>query len=162
MTSSTNFKLDIGCVERDEDRQDFLSAAGKLDLRQIRHLLEVKGVEVNATDSVGQNCLHYVACSAEHDLERQTQLVGFLTSVGADINLKRKTDGWTPLYLAAVFNECALVACLLSNGAAVKVRDHGDMSPEDWADKYRLGQVKTLLVHRCVNCTVYPSLAFYA
>ena len=147
-SSSSSFKLDIGCVERDEDRGDFLSACGRLDLRSIRHLVDVKGVDVNSTDAAGQNCLHYVSCSAEHELGKQLQLLGYLASLGADPNVQRKTDGWTPIFLAVVFGQAQLVTALLQKGAKTKVKDHQEMDPEDWAQRYRLGHIKDLLVHR--------------
>ena len=146
---TSNFKLDISCVERDEDRSDFLSACSQLDLRAIRHLIDVKGVDVSAAiDQIGQNCVFFVVCSAEHDVQRKVQLLGYLISVGADVNAQRTTDGWTPLFLATIFGESRLLVTLLQNGAKVAVKDHEGLNAEDWADRYRLDHVKNLLVHR--------------
>ncbi len=147
-TSASGFKLDIGLVDRVEDRSDFLSAAGRLDVRAIRHLVETKGVDVNSEDSVGQNCLHFVSCSAETDAETQTKLLGYLTRAGADPNKRRDTDGWTPLFLAVIFGRRQVVAALLANGAAASARDADGKTPEDWAERYRVWHVKDLLVHR--------------
>ncbi len=142
-------KLDIGCVERDEDRADFLSACSRLDLRAIRDLVENKGVDVNSEDGVGQNCAHFIVGSAEADREeRQTQLLGYLSSLGANLNAARTTDGWTPLFVAAVFNRTHLVQALLGNGASAEVRDLEGKTAEDWAERYRMADIKDLLVHR--------------
>ncbi len=149
MSASPGFKLDIGCVERDEDRADFLSACSRLDLRAIRDLVETKGVDVNAVDSVGQNCVHFIVGSVERDRQdRQAQLLGYLSSLGADVNARRDTDGWTPIFIAVIFKRAHLVQALLANGADAQVKDQQEMTPEDWADKYRLGDIKDLLLHR--------------
>ncbi len=139
-------------MERDEDRADFLSACSRLDLRAIRDLVEGKGVEAaTARDAIGQNCLHFVVGSpeaGERAAERQEQLLGYLTSLGADPNAARSTDGWTPIFLAVVFRRPRLVTALLSNGADAALKDGEGRSPEDWADRYRVHDVKDLLLHR--------------
>ena len=67
---------------------------------------------------------------------------------GADINRARRTDGWTPLFLAAVFNMGAMVSLLLQLGASTAARDAAERTVDDWVDKYRLENVKDLLEHR--------------
>ena len=85
MNASPQFKLDIGCVERDEEKCEFLSACSNLDLRTIRHLVDVRAIDVQGSlDCIGQNCLHFVVCSAKQDLPTQEQLIGYLVSVGAN------------------------------------------------------------------------------
>ena len=37
------FKLDMGCVERDEDRSEFLSACSRLDEKTVFKMVDVKG-----------------------------------------------------------------------------------------------------------------------
>ena len=75
-------------------------------------------------------------------------LIRYLVSRGADLNTARTSDGWTPLYLAVVFNRKALVNLLLANGAQAKVTDKAGKSPEDWAEKYGLHGIKDILIHR--------------
>ena len=67
---------------------------------------------------------------------------------GAEINRARKTDGWTPLFLAAVFNMPAMVSLLLQMGAKTSARDSLERTVDDWVEKYRLKNVKDLLDHR--------------
>ena len=43
---SHGFKLDIGCVERDEDRGEFLSACSRLDEKTVFKMVDLK-VEIN-------------------------------------------------------------------------------------------------------------------
>lgn len=74
--------------------------------------------------------------------------MGYLISSGADPNAIRTTDGWTPLFLAALFGESRLVVTLLQNGAKVTIKDHEGLTAENVADKYRMDQVKNLLVHK--------------
>ena len=40
---SHGFKLDIGCVERDEDRGEFLSACSRLDEKTVFKMVDLKG-----------------------------------------------------------------------------------------------------------------------
>ena len=37
------FKLDMGCVERDEDRGEFLSSCSRLDEKTVFKMVDVKG-----------------------------------------------------------------------------------------------------------------------
>ena len=67
---------------------------------------------------------------------------------GAEINRARKTDGWTPLFLAAVFNMPQMVSLLLQMGAKTSARDSLERTVDDWVEKYRLKNVKDLLDHR--------------
>lgn len=148
MHSPGHFKLDIGSVEKDEDKCDFLSACSSLDLRSIRHLVDIKGINVKeSVDSIGQNCIHFVVCSAKYELQRQVQLIGYLSSVGASVNAPRSSDGWTPLFLAVLFGSRQLVMTLLQNGAKTDIKDHEGLTPEDLAKKYHMGHVTNLLVH---------------
>ena len=39
---SHGFKLDIGCVERDEDRGEFLSACSRLDEKTVFKMVDLK------------------------------------------------------------------------------------------------------------------------
>ena len=45
---SHGFKLDIGCVERDEDRGEFLSACSRLDEKTVFKMVDLKGVDPSA------------------------------------------------------------------------------------------------------------------
>jgi ankyrin repeat protein len=67
---------------------------------------------------------------------------------GADVNCQRTTDGWTPLFLAVVFNMTPMVTLLLQLGAKAVVRDAKRMTVEDWADRCRLKNIKDILLHR--------------
>ena len=41
------FKLDMGCVERDEDRGEFLSSCSRLDEKSVFKMVDVKGGQEN-------------------------------------------------------------------------------------------------------------------
>lgn len=145
----SGFKLDIDSVERDEDRVEFLSACSKLDHGALRHLIDVKGVDVGAAkDDLGQNALHFVSTSSTYDTERQISLIGYLIQEGANVNQQRTSDGWTPLFLAVTFGLSQIVSALLQSGAKTRVKDHEGLTPEDYADMYRMKNIKDLLVHR--------------
>ena len=145
----SGFKLDIDSVERDEDRVEFLSACSKLDARIIRNLVDVKGVDVGtAVDGLGQNAIHFVAVSSAYDPERQISLIGYLIQQGANVNQPRTSDGWTPLFLAVTFGLQPIVNALLQSGAKTRVKDYLEMTPEDYADRFRMKQIKDMWVHR--------------
>ena len=145
----SGFKLDIDSVEKDEDRVEFLSACSKLDQRIICNLVDVKGVDAETTlDTIGQNAIHLVAVSSAYDTERQISLIGYLIQQGANVNQQRTSDGWTPLFLAVTFGLQPIVNALLQSGAKTMIKDHQEMTPEDYADKFRMKQIKDMLVHR--------------
>ncbi len=200
---SHGFKLDMGCVERDEERVEFLAACSRLDEKTVFKMVDVKGVEpAAALDAIGQNCIHFVTCSsvavaaANHKgssgssatpssasstssagsagmggataaaassppggataafqdaVSRQTALIHYLVQNGADVNCARSSDGWTPLFLAVILNITPMVSLLLQVGAKATTQDLAGLTAEDYADKYRLRNVKDILVHRCVR-----------
>jgi len=153
-------KLDVQRVELQGNQAEFLESCSTLDMRSLRTMVENQSVDPSqALDSVGQNCLHFVAsslsdravqCAAavREESERQTQLVGYLSSRGADPNCKRSSDGWTPLHVAAILKRVDLVRALLNAGARADVGDHDGKTPEDWAARYRLEEVRNILLHR--------------
>jgi hypothetical protein len=155
-------KLDVHRVECEENKAEFLEACSSLDMNAIRGLVE--DLDVNpglAFDSVGQNCLHFLASSMSEtavktrsavalraETQRQTKLIGYLRSRGADPNCKRATDGWTPLHVAALLGRKDLVRALLAAGASATVTDHDGMTAEDWARRYRMEEIRNILLHR--------------
>jgi hypothetical protein len=63
--SHSGFKLDMGCVERDEYRCEFLSACSRLDEKIVCKMVDVRGIDAaTALDPIGQNCIHFVTCSS--------------------------------------------------------------------------------------------------
>ena len=78
----------------------------------------------------------------------QSHLVSYLVKKGADVDLARTSDGWTPLHLAVAFGLTQMVTSLLGEGAKARLKDKEGMTAEDLADKYRMKQIKDLLVHR--------------
>jgi len=153
-------RLDVQRVDSEGNKAEFLEACSNLNMRTIRSMVEEQGMDPSrATDSINQNCLHFVASSVSEagghgeaglDAEQQTQaqLIGYLSSRGADPNCRRSRDGWTPLHVAAMLKRTALVRELLQAGASAEVKDNKGMTPEDWAEKYKLGEIQNILLHR--------------
>ena len=71
-----------------------------------------------------------------------------LVKAGADVNSRRMKDGWTPLYLACIFGYTYKAKYLVDSGADVLLGDNLGWTPEDWADKYSLPAVKTIIRYR--------------
>ena len=82
---------------------------------------------VSDTDKRGQNALHY--CAENQNLSCIEQIIA------ADPNLLNKTDeeGYTPLHLAVISGNSAIVKFLLSKGADVNAVDNEKHSAIHWA-----------------------------
>ena len=141
------------------DASELLEACSRLELRTIRAVVNDSLKEgppeelAKVTDNVGHNCLHFVAASCQFEADdrhlQAEQLIGYLTSVGVgDPNQRRHTDGWTPLFLAAIFGRVSLVASLLTAGAKADITDRDGKTAEDWAERYGQRAVVEALLHK--------------
>ena len=134
---------------------EFLSACSHLDLRTIRRFAEAEDaadrkVVASAVDPIGQNGLHFVCAAAEANFATDSShvaLIGYLKSLGVDVDKARTSDGWTPLILAAVLGRAPAVTALLAAGADANVKDADGMTAEDWAKRYKQKSVEDLLLH---------------
>ena len=90
------------------------------------------GAPINEPDSIGQTALHYAVC---HKYAKR--LVSILVERGAELNPVRKTDGWTPLHLAAMFGKCDVAHVLLEAGVDTSIKDDDGKTAEDVAKQYR-------------------------
>ena len=68
-----------------------------------------------------------------------------LIKAGADINPQRMKDGWTPLYIAAIFGYVYKVQYLIDNGADILLCDDRGWSVIEWVTKYCLKNVLKIL-----------------
>lgn len=103
-------------------------AAYQGDLAKVKRFLE-QGISVDSRNSGGQTALHYAV------LRGKREVVEFLLSQGADVNLKDKSWGFipwgfTPLKYASSKD---IVELLISKGANVNAKDKYGWTPLDGA-----------------------------
>merc|ERR1712107_448446 len=64
---------------------------------------------------------------------------------GADVNRRRMKDGWTPIFIAAIFGHEHKVQYLVDNKANVLLCDDKGLSPVDGAGRYHIKHVLQML-----------------
>lgn len=102
--------------EMDFDRGPW-SAALYGDLSRLKYLLNKESFKVDSLDSSGYSSLHYAARAGHFEI------VKYLHSAGADINLPTRAGHSTPLHRAACQGHIIIVQFLLDNGANVRIQD---------------------------------------
>lgn len=96
-------------------------------------------------DAIGQTPLHYAVCH-----RFALELTKVLLDRDANPNPVRKSDGWTPLHLAAMFGKVEVIQLLLESGADSDIKDKSGKTPEDVAKQFKNYQIADLL-HRYVQ-----------
>lgn len=147
----SGYKLDMGCVERDEERSEFLSACSKCDLQLVNRRIgggKEDGLG-DVRDSVGQNGLFYALASTLYDYDLQGKIIKSLINDGkADVNARRTTDGWTPIFISVMLGSAPLLSLLLDHGAKLDVVDFQGKTPQDYAQKYNQQKVIEIILHK--------------
>jgi ankyrin repeat protein len=82
------------------------------------------GSDVKAVDGEGGTLLHTALIN-----RRGVDVINFLVSEGADINIKHGLTNWTPLHWAVANKYVEAVKILVSWGADVDVKDDGGWTP---------------------------------
>ena len=95
---------------------ELLAACKSRDAVEVKRLLGVAGIDVNAEDENGWTPLHY-ACEKGHK-----ELALALVANEADVNAKNKND-MTPLLYACEKGHKEVALALVANGADVNARD---------------------------------------
>jgi ankyrin repeat protein len=115
-------------------RTRLMYAALKGDVERARFLVE-RGAAVNDSSGWGTVLMH--ASSYGH-LETVRCL---LVQGGADVNLARTVDGWTPLMLAATMGHLDIVRLLLEHGADRQLLSHSGRTAHSFALMHPLVQL---------------------
>jgi ankyrin repeat protein len=109
-------------------------------LPEIASFLIERGADIHAQTSDGWTPFE-IALWAGH-----TQIGAYLIEKGADINRANPNRGFTPLHLAAVLNDVALVQLLVDKGANLQAKDKDGKTPLDIAkEKGNLNVVKIIV-----------------
>jgi len=113
-------------------------AASCGDQAMIALLLRM-GAALDEPDCVKQTPLHYSVTNT------QAGVMEALVTAGAEINTRRMKDGWTPLFLAAIFGHDTKVQHLVHSGADVLLCDERGLTVMDWVARYCLTSTKAIL-----------------
>ncbi|PNS14692.1 Glycerophosphodiester phosphodiesterase GDE1 [Sphaceloma murrayae] len=105
-----------------------LALATKSNFFKIVHLLVEAGVNVNFQDDQGETALHVAARLGHEDCMK-----ALLEIQKPDLELAEKTFGWTPMFVACVDGQEAIVDLLLSTGAEVDKTDLSGWKPIEHA-----------------------------
>jgi ankyrin repeat protein len=129
------------CVKaKDQYGRTLLHHVVSRDAGAVKRLLS-RGADPNAADDVGQTPLHWAAYIGRSDIVR------LLLKYGANLNIKTKYDGRTPLHVAAAY-EVSVVKLLIKYGADVNARDSRGRTPLYIAlEERNVDVVKALLRH---------------
>jgi uncharacterized protein len=106
----------------------------KKNIKRAEEIIKDESIDINATDEVGQQAIHYAAM---YGLPR---IIELLIEKGADVNAKavettpysRKFKDWTPLHFLANSDEGAnekAALALIENGADLNSRDENNNTP---------------------------------
>jgi ankyrin repeat protein len=111
------------------------------DLNKIKSIVSKNPDKINELDEYGSSYLHLSV------REGNIEIVEFLISQGADVNIKDSL-GVTPLQVAARAGRLEIVEYLLSKGAKVSVKDHTGNTPlHDAVINEHIQIVKILVSH---------------
>lgn len=99
-----------------EPISELILAAGDGDTRVVNALLD-RGVDVNATDSLGFTSLYFAARYGH------TDTVKLLLARGADVTAKSSWGGYTALMAAITSGKIIIIKDLLDAGAEINARN---------------------------------------
>ena len=112
------------------------------DLEAVRALLDHADANPDGFGGDGQAPVHLAARRGD------TEIVGLLLEAGADLDLRDRKDGWTPLLHAIHWRSRAAAAALIEAGADVDARGGSGTTPLFLAAGYGMeGIVRLLLEH---------------
>ena len=112
-------------INMPESGKEFIKAAKKNDLDQLKALLKSDKSLLDARDTDGSTALHCASWKGNHEA------VIFLLKAGADVKAVNNNDHWgtTPLHAAAHANQTALVQLLIDAGADINALDMNGKTP---------------------------------
>lgn len=133
--------LPSGCGEPAEPTA-LGAAVVENDLEAVGALLEHADADPDGFGGDGRAPIHHAARRAD------AEIVRLLLDAGADLDLRDRRNGWTPLLLAIHWRNRAAAAVLIEAGADVDRRNRSGATPLFLAAGYGMdGVVRLLLEH---------------
>ncbi len=127
-------------ISGSRDAEEIQEAAGKIELIQIKELLEKQPGLINDKDRDGFTLLHLAAYSGDREV------VEFLIEKGARISEEATSCAFTPLFLASLRGHGEIVGLLLAKGAPVATKDNKGRSPLHIAAMHGHKDLMSLLI----------------
>ncbi|RKU43914.1 Glycerophosphocholine phosphodiesterase, variant 2 [Coniochaeta pulveracea] len=123
-----------------------LAIATQSNFKAIVQMLVDAGVDINWQDNTGETALH-LAARYGHDECARILLRG-TSDQTADVELREKNFGWTPLHIAAVDGHLCVIQLLIDAGAKVdKLDSSGWSATEHAALRGHLAVARLLKAH---------------
>lgn len=111
---------------RDKDGLTPLMYAARANNGKYVNALMLNKAYAYAQDNEGNTALHYAA--QKKDIEGKSHALRFLLRRGVDPNIRNK-EGWTPLHLAAYFENQHAIYLLKDYGASRYIRTNEGITP---------------------------------
>ena len=102
--------------------KNFRKAVFSKDFDRIEMLLN-NGLDINECDSDGETALLKLLIPIKSVDEATIDMVKYLISKGADVNVIENGQHWTPLHFASRSKSLEVIKILLANGAKVDAID---------------------------------------
>lgn len=147
------------------NKMNVFEASDMGDIDRVKFLVESENVDVNAVNKYGYTALAFASMNSNENIVR------YLLSKDANINVRDVEDGFTPLNLASFNGQIDMIKLFIDNGADVNVKDNCGNTPlynavfcrfvmEDMSFIQRYDKVINLLVDsgadvRCLVCILY-------
>ncbi len=125
-----------------ESNKEFIKAAKKGDLDNLKALLKTDKSLLEARDTDNSTALHCAAWKG------QVEVVAFLLKSGADVRIHNSNDHWgtTPLHAAAHANQTAIVQLLLDAKADINAKDMNGKTPLHHTTFHKAAAAAKLLI----------------
>ena len=125
-----------------DPKKEFIKAAKKGDLGNLKSLLKSDKSLLGAQDTDGSTALHCAVWKGHREV------VAFLIQAGADIHAHNNNDHWgtTALHAAAHANQTAIVQMLIEAGADVNAKDMNGKTPLHHTTFHKATAVAKLLL----------------
>lgn len=108
-------------------------------LHCLQLLVNIDGIDINATDRSGMTALMYACCHGS------LKLVEFLIDSGANVEMNDYQNGETALFFAVRFNHISCVQFLLSHGAQKDAADYKNNTVQRLAENKNMVEILNLL-----------------
>lgn len=117
-------------------KYNLLKSSDKKDIMiEILVILINNGANVNMLDGKGEAPLHYAVKPRALQENQRVEIIEFLISKGADVNIKSIKEGNTPLHISVEWS-IETTKCLLEHGAELNIKNNKGNTPLDIVNSF--------------------------